>query len=142
MKITAEQKERLQAIHSYEWCDDDPEVTQSNLDNILSKIDSPVELWYSSYIIPWSIEDGQLNFFVEHPLCDEGLALFIYSKLHSGSGDRATESTLETIDSKFKQGEYTKGVIAYSTEINLPMHIPAKTEGLELELDYTSIVFG
>ena len=142
MTLTQEQKERLQLIHSYEWCDDDAKVTQANLNSILSQIDSPMELWYSSYIIPWSVEDGQLDFFIEHPLCDEGLALFIYSKLYSDTANGTLRRTLDLLESRFKQEEYTKGVIAYSADINLPTHIPIKTEGIDLAMDFTLIVFG
>ena len=60
--LNSDQKDRLQTLHSYEWVDQDIESqSKTNLNELLGKIDSIEELWYASFIIQWSPEEGDLE---------------------------------------------------------------------------------
>jgi GH35 family endo-1,4-beta-xylanase len=172
--LNKSQKERLQLLHSYDWVDEQngTSKTKQNLHKILNKIESIEELWYASYIIEWEPAEGDLDFFRNHPLCDKGLALWMYWGLQPDYFYRQKEKKKEfsELDEKhFKAvkeieqdllgGRYKKEEISFDpkdvvgreiTDIDkyrpglkkIPKELRKPTIGTSFPLDYSEPVFG
>ena len=162
--LNSDQKDRLQTLHSYEWVDEDDEnQSKANLNELLGKIDSIEELWYTSFIIQWSPEEGDLEFFYTHPLCDKGLALFLYWALDPvdlykincdgelNSFQKSYWLILKKIEELYASNRY-KEVIAFDPFKNgfrkktdgielIPEQLKQHTQGVEYDLNY-NCVFG
>jgi len=120
--LTETQKKRLQYLHSYEWAEGNEE---ENLKALLAKIDSHEELWFASFIIMWSPEEGDLKFFYTHSLCDRGLAMFLYwalgpMELYKAQNENKMDElqksyfkVLKEIEGLLLSDHYSNGKIAF-----------------------------
>ena len=171
--LSKEQKQRLIALHGYEWVDEeDDQSTAERLHTILSRIDSIEELWYAASVVEWAPEDGDLDFFRNHPLCDRGLALRLYWGFQPdhyyrqkdkgkalGKEERARFTVMKEIEADLLAGRYPRELIAFDPkdvvgrEItdedrsrpglrHIPKELRIPTTGAMYALDYTVAVFG
>lgn len=155
--LTVAQQGRLQSLHAYEWLDEEVLVTNKNLDAIFLQIETPEELWYASFIVPWDLADGSLRRILDHRLCDRGIALFVYWSLdpisfHRRGGEigHPIGTLIKQIEQRFAEGYYLSEQIAYSPlksgnyrdrHDGVPASMLNSTSGLSVELDYRNAVF-
>lgn len=164
--LTAPQKQRLQTLHAYAWADEDDVASQRpKLPELLGAIDSLEELWYASFIIQWEPENGDLEFFYTHRLCDLGLATFLYWALQPASlytaqqqnkmdGFQASYWTVvKDIEEKILSGQYRDELIAFAPMTDLhqidprgllliPEELKRTTTGTHYGVDYSPVFEG
>lgn len=152
------QRERLQIIHAYEWAADSEVERVANLERLYNAIDSVEELWFASFIIPLNPERGDLSLILDHPLCDRGIASFLYwsldpAKMYADFDSRKTFipafKILEQIESRLLSGYYKTAVVGFSPTMldrqlhhdRIPTVLQAPTDGIHFPLDYRDAVF-
>ncbi len=152
------QRERLQIIHAYEWAADSEVDSSANLKRLYRAIESVEELWFASFIIPLNPERGDLSLILDHPLCDRGIASFLYwsldpAKLYAEFDLRRTFfptlQILQQIESRLLSDYYKTAVVGFSPTFldrqihhdRIPTVLQAPTEGIHFPLDYRDAVF-
>lgn len=155
--LTPAQQERLQTLHAYEWVENDPTVTERNLNAIFNAMETAEELWYASFIVAWDSVDGSLDRILNHELCDRGIALFLYWSLNPiafhASGDSTNDSSgqvITKIEEAFKDGRFDTERVTYSPResqnfsddhAGVPDQMLAPSSGILVEFDYRTAVF-
>ena len=152
------QRERLQIIHAFEWTADTEADSFANLERLYRAIETVEELWFASFIIPLCPERGDLFLILDHPLCDRGIASFLYWALDPVRlyADFESNNTfvpalqiLQQIESRMLSGYYQSSVVGFSPLMldrqlqhhRIPTALQAPTEGIHFPLDYRDAVF-
>ncbi|WP_442511858.1 hypothetical protein SH528x_003604 [Novipirellula sp. SH528] len=152
------QRERLQIIHAYEWAADTEADSNANLERLYHAIETVEELWFASFIIPLNPEGGDFSLILDHPLCDRGIASFLYWALDPVKLYAEFESAkmfvpalqlLRQIESRLLSGYYQSAVVGFSPTMldrqlehdRIPTELRAPTKGIHFSLDYRDAVF-
>ena len=148
--LSQSQRNRLRLIHSYDWVEFPDGLPRDNLAAIYAEIESSEELWYASFIIQHDVEAGDLAIVLDHPLCDRGIATFIYWALDPCADNTpAVKQILSDLECRLLLGYYTTAIIGFSPDSlkrkrddRIPPELFIPTPGIELPLDYSEAVFG
>ncbi len=152
------QRERLQIIHAYEWATDSEADSLANLARLYRAIETVEELWFASFIITLNPERGDLSLILDHPLCDRGIASFLYWSLDpvklydefEASNELAsTFQILQQIEARVLSGHYQSSAVSFSPQMldrqlehhRIPTALQVPTEGIRFPLDYRDAVF-
>lgn len=152
------QRERLQIIHSYEWATDSEADSLANLERLYRAIETVEELWFASFIIPLNPERGDLSLILNHPLCDRGIASFLYWSLdpvklyddfEASNTQTPTYPILRQIETRILSGHYQSSSVSFSPQMldrrlehhRIPTALKIPTEGIRFPMDYRDAVF-
>ena len=150
--LNTHQKERLKYLHSYQWAGEEALATRSNLMDLFSTIETVEELWFASFIVQWEPENGDLDYILDHPLCDKGIALFLYWSLIKADFENNYSVVKQKIEDRILSGNYQAETVAFSPlkflnekdfgKYEVPNHVKIETRGVELPLDYSMVFDG
>ena len=96
----------------------DDEDTNTNLASIYREIETTEELWFASFIIQLDVEAGQLSLVLDHPLCDRGIASFVYWALDPcGENSASVQRNLAELQLRLISGYYSLSIVKFAPEM-------------------------
>jgi hypothetical protein len=152
------QRERLQIIHSYEWTAESEADSLANLKRLYRAIETVEELWFASFVIPLNPERGDLSLILDHPLCERGIASFLYWSLdpvklyddfEANNKLAPTFQILQQIETRILSGHYQSSAVSFSPQMldrqlehqRIPTALQVPTEGVHFPSEYRDAVF-